>query len=56
MGVPYRVNVQSGTGLEQVFFLDLDGNVIELGNYAGFDWSILEPSSAYRPTSREISE
>lgn len=32
-GVPYRVNIQTGTGLKQIFFRDPDGHHIEIGTY-----------------------
>lgn len=32
-GIPFRVNIQTGTGLKQLFFRDPDGYHIELGTY-----------------------
>ena len=32
-GVPYRVNIQGGTGLKQIFFHDPDGHTIETATY-----------------------
>jgi catechol 2,3-dioxygenase-like lactoylglutathione lyase family enzyme len=32
-GVPYRVNVQSDTGLKQLFFRDPDGHHLEVATY-----------------------
>lgn len=32
-GIPYRRNVQSGTGVVQLFFLDPDGHHIEVAHY-----------------------
>ena len=31
--VPFRINLQSGTGLEQIFFHDPDGNTLEIATY-----------------------
>ena len=34
-GIPYRVNIQSQTGLRQLFFCDPDGHHVEVATYAG---------------------